>query len=123
MDAVGHVNNAKYITYLECARVNFFEQMGLERVVLGNGCGFSLASVTCHFRRQVHYPAQLDIGTVVTRIGNSSFHLHHGIFFADSEEIAADGSSVVVWFSYTEGKSCPLPDRLRDVLEQYSVSS
>ncbi len=48
-----------------------------------------------------------------TKIGNSSFTLHYGLFDDESGNLVADGSSVVVWFDYGAGASRPVPDWLR----------
>ncbi len=72
-----------------------------------------MASATCNFRHQVHYPCTLTVGVRATKIGNSSFTLHYGLFDDESGNLVADGSSVVVWFDYGAGASRPVPDWLR----------
>lgn len=118
MDAMGHVNNAVYFSYLESARIHFFEVMGLLALIGEDGCGIGLVSANCNFRREVRYPATLEIGTRVKRIGNSSFTLHHVFFDKESGEAMADGESVVVWVNYGLGKSQPLPESLLAKLEK-----
>lgn len=117
MDAMGHVNNAAYFVYLECARIQLFADLGHGEAIGGDQHGFALVSVGCNFRAQVRYPATIEIGTRVTRIGGSSFSLAHGLFYAGTEELVADAHSVVVWTNYATGKSAPLREAMRGLLE------
>ena len=72
-----------------------------------------MVTATCNFRRQVHYPATLDVGVRAVKIGRTSFPLEYGIFLAGTDDLVADGSSVVVWVDYGAGKSTPLPESLK----------
>ncbi len=114
MDAFGHVNNARYFTYCESARISYFQALGLgEQHNRTPDVGPSVVTATCNFRRQVHYPATLEVGVRAVKIGRTSFPLEYGIFFEGTEELVADGSSVVVWVDYGEAKSAPLPESLK----------
>lgn len=113
MDAFGHVNNAKYFTFCESARIAYFEAIGLGPQTTTPVHGPSVVTATCNFRRQVHYPATLEVGVRAARIGRTSFPLEYGIFVEGTDELVADGSSVVVWVDYGAGKSTPLPEDLK----------
>lgn len=122
MDAFGHVNNARYFTYCESARIRYFQELGLDldRAATGRAPAGrpdthapAVVSASCNFLRQVHYPATLDVGVRVTEVGRSSFTLDYGIFRHDSGELVADGQSVAVWVDYAAGKSAPLPEELK----------
>ncbi|MEM9596121.1 MAG: thioesterase family protein [Acidobacteriota bacterium] len=118
MDAFGHVNNARYFTYCESARIAYFDAIRLDELKAAPDHGPAVVSATCNFRRQVHYPDALDVGARTSRIGGKSFTLEYEIFRRGTDDRVADGSSVVVWVDYGAGKSLPLPDallaRLRD---------
>ncbi|MEM7357429.1 MAG: thioesterase family protein [Acidobacteriota bacterium] len=113
MDAFGHVNNAKYFTYCESARIAYFEALGIEldRSVIRHAP--AVVTATCNFLRQVHHPATLEVGARTTQLGRSSFTLEYGIFLEGTDELVADGSSVVVWVDYEAEKSAPLPEDLK----------
>ncbi|RMH17785.1 MAG: acyl-CoA thioesterase [Acidobacteria bacterium] len=112
MDAFGHVNNAKYFTYCESARIRYFEEVGIRGDGPRGGLGPAVVQASCNFRRQVHYPAALEVGVRTSKIGRSSFTLDYAIYRRDDGELVADGSSVVVWVDYGAGVSRPLPDDL-----------
>ena len=113
MDALRHVNNAQYFTYCETARISYFEKIGLFDVA-HKALGPSLAMAQLNFRRQLHYPATLVVEVSTSRIGRTSFTLEYIIRDKNEppEKGAADGSSVVVWVDYSEGKPVPLPEKL-----------
>ena len=113
MDTLGHVNNAKYFTYCESARMRYFELLDLLSFRTHERQGPGVVSATCNFRQQVHYPAELEVGARVTEIRNRSFTLAYEIYRKASDELVADGTSVVVWVDYTEGRAIPLPDELK----------
>lgn len=111
MDALGHVNNARFFTYCESARIRYFEALEIEGLAGRASPGPAVVTATCNFLRQVHYPATVEVGVRVSAIGRSSFTLDYLILRGD--EVVADGSSVVVWVDYDAGRSIPLPAALR----------
>ena len=114
MDSFSHVNNAVYFTYCESARMAYFAAVRLDDARSKPSLGPALAQASLNFRRQVHYPAELEVGARATGVSGRSFQLDYAIFVAGSDEIVADGSSVVVWVDYEVGKSVPLPDDLKE---------
>ena len=121
MDAQGHVNNAVYFTYCESARIGLFDAIGFHGRAISTH-GPSLVSATCDFKRQVVYPATLEVGVCVGEIGRRSFHMHYGMFLYETDEAVATGSSVTAWTDYAANRAVPLPDDLRSGLAKYRCS-
>ncbi len=113
MDALGHVNNAQYFVYCESARMRYFELIDLLSFRTRDRQGPGLVTASCHFKQQVHYPAALDVGARVVEIRNRSFTLAYEIFRRGSDDLVAEGTSVVAWVDYAEGRAVPLPDALK----------
>lgn len=118
MDAMGHVNNIIYFQYLESARVGFFEMlMGWTGRDEGGGRqGPILVAQAFNYRRQVYYPAELEVGVRCREIRDRSFVLEYGIFRKGTDELVGDGTSVVVWLDYGTNKAVPIPSDLRQGL-------
>jgi len=116
MDAYGHVNNAVFGTYFETARMKFFEHTRIFDHREGERHAPAVVSVTINFRQQLHYPAELECGIRCVKTGTKSFALEHTIFRACTDEIVADGTTVMAWVDYAEGKAVPLPDGLKAAL-------
>ncbi len=104
-DALGHVNNAVYSTYLEEARLD----------VLGGLREFILARVEIDFRAELRAGEEIEVGTRVGRLGTKSFELEHEIRAGD--RIVAEAKSVLVAYDYERGESVLLSDSLRARLE------
>lgn len=117
MDMLGHVNNAKYFSYSESARIAFFaEVFGPEMSRFQNGTGPILADIGCSFHRQVHYPSSLEIGVRITKVGRSSLQMNTPIFLKGQNEAVADVRNVLVWFDYDKQQPATVPDELRKLV-------
>lgn len=111
MDALGHVNNVQYYRYGESGRIAYFEPLEQEDPRFWKDYGIILASMGCDFLAQVHYPAQLEIGTRVSRIGRSSIGMQSAIFL--DGRVVAVLNGVVTWFDYAAQKTLPVPEHVR----------
>jgi acyl-CoA thioester hydrolase len=100
-DAIGHVNNAVYSTYLEEARIG----------VLGGLADFILARVEIDFRAELRAGEDVEIRTRCPRVGTKSFDLEHVI--SANGRVVAEAKSVLVSYDYARGESVPIPDELR----------
>ena len=101
VDAMGHVNNAVYSTYLEQARIG----------VLGGLSPFILARVEIDFRAQIREGAEVEVRTRCAHVGTKSLRLEHQIW--TGERLVAEAESVLVGYDYELGASVPLSDDLR----------
>ena len=115
MDALGHVNNASYLRYFEESRILWSESLGLRLDGTGEGMILLKASVT--YKRQVSYPADIDIDLIAGDIGRTSFQLVNTLTIAGEAAPSAVGEFVIVWFDYRTNKPQPVPAALRAVLE------
>jgi acyl-CoA thioester hydrolase len=119
MDAMGHVNNATYFKYCESARIELLRGIGIGGRDEGSAQGPTLVHAACDFKREVKYPATLDVGVRVVTMTQRSFRMEYGMFFAGTETLAAVAVSVNAWMDYGAGRAVPLPDDLRAALATY----
>ena len=118
MDAFHHINNARYFTWFESARIAFFRAAGLATDGQPE-VGPILAHTSCDFRKPVRWPADVAIGARVTEFGNTSFVMEYAAALADAEdEPVATGKGVIVLFNYQTGEKVPVPLALRTAIEQ-----
>jgi acyl-CoA thioester hydrolase len=122
IDSMGHVNNAKYFTYCESARMSYFAAIGMDAFRDGGRYGPALAAANLNFRRQVRYPADLAVWTRVSKLGRTSFTMDYEILDAATNEPVADGAGVIVWVDYGSGRPEPLPEGLRAAMRGYAGS-
>ncbi len=110
LDALRHVNNAVYATYLEEARDEWFVR------ALGPGGNFwdyVLARVAIDFRRELNQDDEaLVVRTRLVRIGTSSLTFREEIVSL-AGWVAAEAESVVVARDRDTGRSRPFTDAER----------
>ena len=76
---MGHVNNAKYLTYCEIARIRYWTDVTGEPLALGTEGAESLilAEARITYRAPAFHGEVVTVQTRATRIGRSSFTLEH----------------------------------------------
>jgi acyl-CoA thioester hydrolase len=110
LDALGHVNNATYATYVEEARLRWFSS--LEGAWKNPASYPVVVSQTVNYRRAIEWPARIVVEVHAARIGNSSLTL--GFRILDGNDgAAAEGSTVLVWVDAASGRPGRLPDSVR----------
>jgi acyl-CoA thioester hydrolase len=120
IDAMGHVNNAVFFTYLETARVDYMRDV----VFLLEGrdltqVGLILAQISCQFQAPIFYGQLVEVGTRAVEMRNSSFIIEHRIE-ADGQ-LAALAEAVVVHYDYQAGRSVRIPDEIRARVEAFEA--
>src|SRR3546814_253028 len=113
LDAFNHVNNSTFMTYLEEARIRWFESLDEEWVT--EQTAPLLAAVQMNYRVPIPYPAEVIVELFADRVGNSSVTIGHTIASADGATVYADGHVVMVWIDRASGRPTPLPGAVRRV--------
>ena len=115
LDALGHVNNAVYLTYFELARLAYVRALlGHDaphdpRTLLPVDFQFILAEVTCHYRSPATLGDQLTATIWVSQVGRKSFVFEYQIHDEGTGRLVAEGCSTQVWFDYAGNESRPVP--------------
>jgi acyl-CoA thioester hydrolase len=110
MDAFGHVNNARYFTYFEIARILWFQAKGVMADGLRVGeVGPILASTSCRFKAPVTFPDTLEIAVEVVDIGEDRFSHLYTVKSEVLGRVAATGEGLIVAYNYGSGVKAPLP--------------
>ena len=124
-DAMGHVNNASYLTYFELARVGYYEAVTGQPLPLGiHGAeeGLILADIRVAFRAPAFHGETLIVETRVTHIGRTSIAMEHRLTAPDSRvapaRLVATASSVLVTYDYRRGRPIPVPDAIVEGVER-----
>jgi acyl-CoA thioester hydrolase len=111
LDAFNHVNNARYLTYLEEARIRWFESIGEEWVT--DEFAPVVVSVQLNYRQPIPYPADVEVELFVERVGNTSVTIAHRIASVDDSVLYNDGQVTAVWIDRRTGRPRALPDSIR----------
>ena len=117
LDALGHVNNTRYFTWFESARIALFERVGLAKTGTALAVGPSLATTTCDFVQPLYYPDTVVVGVRVSHIGNTSLTTEYRVErAAEPGVLVARGSGVIVTVDYRAGTKVRVPDAVREAI-------
>ena len=127
-DAMGHTNNAVYLTYLEQARFAHWrslwgfgkppvlsERQRVEGQTPPELPGVILARVEADYKRPSRYGDTLEVRLRVAEIGRSSFRYDYEIVDEQGRTILT-AKTVQVMYDYTTGTPVAIPDSIRALL-------
>ena len=116
MDAMGHVNNTLYFRYMEIVRLEWLYRIGATKDEQGDGP--VIVNAFCNFIRQLEYPGDVLAKHYVASPGRTSFEAYITLERADEPDVLyATGGAKTVWVNFPRGKSVPLPDKVRRLVE------
>lgn len=118
-DALGHINNVMLLRYIESGRLDYFVRLCDFSLVPGMAQGFVIANLEVGFLSQVHHPSALEIGTRITRLGNSSFNVDASIFLPNEDMPALTTKAVCVWLDLVKNSSKRIPDDVRQTIIEF----
>ena len=124
LDPVGHVNNNAYGQLVENARTLLFDDAqkisGLNNKELQTK-DWVIRRLEFDFLKELRYPGEVDVGIAVTRFGNSSMIVHHGVFSKDY--CAATAMGVSVYFDLSKRASTTIPRAIKEAMENLAGSA
>ena len=121
LDVLGHLNHAKYLTYMEQARILYIEKV----------CGWSggwddfgviLANANVDYKLPIAFGDTVSVYTRCGRLGGKSFDLEYTLLRHREDEpdaIAAVATTVMVAYDYGAGQAIPVPANWRDNILAY----
>jgi acyl-CoA thioester hydrolase len=114
LDAMGHVNNAVVVSYMEQARFQWW------RTFLGGRKfqeeGFLIARVEVDYRIPILLGDDVRVELHCTKVGNSSFELSYRLTKGLGGELAAEGKTVQVMLDFVTNRPRPLAAPTREWL-------
>lgn len=114
-DTYGHVNNVVYYEYFDTAVNGFLMEATAADTRKLSAIGV-VVETSCTFFESVSFPALLDIGLAVSRVGESSIQYRLGVFEAGVMRAVAEGRFVHVYVDAQSRKTVPLPAMIREAV-------
>src|ERR1700690_1816039 len=120
LDPQGHVNNAKYLTYFEQARVYYLIHLGL----FGKDqsfmeIGLIVADIHIAYHAPTHYGDNIKTGVRTKRIGSKSIVVEQAVVDANTGQEMAKGEVVMDTFDYKAKKPILVPDEWREKISEF----
>jgi acyl-CoA thioester hydrolase len=119
-DVYGHVNNALYYVFFDTAINQYLIAEGGLDIAAGDVVGFA-AETQCQFLRPIAFPATVEVGLRVGRLGRSSARYELAIFTAGEELAAAVGYFVHVFVDRRAQRAVAIPPELRKALQRLAA--
>jgi acyl-CoA thioester hydrolase len=108
MDALGHVNNAQYLSYVEETRVLWFGAMASDWQAQNSAP--IVAGIHMDFRKPLHWPEKITVSLYAMKKGTKSATIAHRIVSAKNADLVyAEGYTVMVWVN-KNGETTTLPE-------------
>jgi len=105
-DAMGHVNNATIVSYLETGRVRFLvELFGARRV---EDIPFIIAEVSCRYRLPIFLQDPVRVRMWITDVSRSSYRFRYELFDPPDGRVFVEAETVQVMYDYAAKRPVPL---------------
>lgn len=117
LDPLGHVNNARYLEYLEWGRFEWLAESEVPLDLFGGPVGAVVVNVNVNYRREARMGDRLRVETRLDGLGRSSFRFAQEILRAEDGERVCDALVTLAVFDPVRRASTPLPDEIREHFE------
>ena len=119
LDLYGHVNNARYLEFLEEARWQMVEVSTSLREWRDRGLGFVVVKITINYRRAAVLDDVLSIVSSMKHLGGKSGIIRQEVRRGegDAEELVADAEVTFVVVDQSSGKAVAIAGEIRESLE------
>ena len=123
LDLFQHVNNARYLEFIEEGRWAFFDEFFDKDDWMKQDFIWPVVNININFKSEANFGDLLEVQTYYTKIGNRSITMKQTIIQVPSNEIVVDADVTYVCFSKSEKAAIPFPDDIRLKVEQSIASN
>ena len=122
-DAMGHINNANHYTYMELARMHYFNDV-VAHDHDWTQIGFILAKMVIEYVKPLMPGDTIYVFTRCSRVGTKSFDLEYAIVRMNggSQDLMATGTSVIVCYNYKQKVSIAVPSEWKEKMQAFEKS-
>lgn len=118
LDIYSHVNNARYLEFLEEGRWAAFENMGDVKEILSKGYALTVVNININYISSATAGDILVLTTDLVKTGTKSITVSQKIFKKEGMLPVIDAQVTFVLVDVNTGKSVPLNDRIRKFLDR-----
>ncbi|OZG70450.1 thioesterase [Hahella sp. CCB-MM4] len=116
-DAMGHINNTVLPVWFEKARDPIFELFMPGRDL--SKANLITVKYEIEFSNEIRYEHDVQISTGIKKLGNSSLTVVQQLM--QNDKLCAVGQTTIVHFDYENKKPGPIPETIRQKLEEHIV--
>lgn len=124
IDAQGHLNNAKYLTFFEQARIEYFTELGLfTKDQSFEDIGVIIADIHIKYEAPIRLGMPVTVGVRTVKVGKKSIFIDQCVVDPATEKVYASGTVILVAYDYRRHETMPVPDNWRQKTEQFEGQS
>lgn len=123
LDAQWHVNNSRFLTYMEQARFEYLQHLGFFDGKTFLDLRLIIADVHVSFKAPILLNQKIRVGTRTSRIGTKSITFENVIEDEKSGNICATGEVVGVYYNFRTHQTLPVPEVWRKTIHEYEGTS
>ena len=120
IDGMKHVNNNRILEWFELGGLDIYRYFTPDLDLDFENWKLIMVRKEADFVGQLRFGEDVEIRTYLLKIGNSSFTVGNEVW--QNNELKAKGKTVIVHFDYVTQKSVPIPDNVRNKLEEHLIS-
>lgn len=122
LDVYQHVNNARYLEFLEEARWSYLEDHGDVVWFAKHKLAWVIVNININYRDAATMGHTLEVQTRFSKIGSKSAVIHQAIYIAGTDKLVADADITFVCLDQKTGKAVTIDGELKARLEQHLPS-
>jgi thioesterase III len=119
VDMYQHVNNARYLEFLEEARWQYVESALDLSEFMRKGMGFVVVNININYRIPATIGQVLEINSQMAAIKRRSATIHQEIFLTNTETKVADADVTFVIVDIKTGKSVPMSGEILTWMKKF----
>ena len=117
LDLFGHVNNARYLEFLEEGRWAAFEEKADIQQLAMKGYAFTVVNININYRRPALMNQVLRVETAIARFNRRNAVIHQDVKLKESDALVADADVTFVIVDGKTQKAAVLEGELLEMLQ------
>ncbi len=122
LDIYQHVNNARYLEFLEEARWEYLEESGDIEYFQSLGLAWVIVNININYRAAATMGQTLTINTGLSKVGGKSAVFHQEIKLKGSDTVVADADITFVLMDQKTGKAVPIGGAVKERMTSHLTS-
>ena len=119
IDVFSHVNNARYLEFMENARWEIFEEYVDLKRLQAKGIIFVAVNININYRKPASMGDVLELYIGLSRIGNKSAVFYQEVKLKGTDTVVVDAEVTFVFTDLNTGKAVMIDDEIRGSLEEF----
>lgn len=118
VDALGHVNHAKFFTYFEEARVAYLSSLGIF-IPPASPLTVIIQKAECNYLKPVLHHHQVRVYLRAADWTRTRFWFHYALWLPEEDLLAASGSTKMVCWDWGQRKPALIPPAFSQRMRQF----